>query len=125
MLGKMSTTMRRADSTPISMMSRPAMAMVYGRRNARRTNPIIVAHPHSGPRGSIGRHDAPPSLRKAQSRLLLESFLVLEMIPRTACTVQEDFAPKPRVLSRPGAQDRRRPRFRAGAGRILSVSTGA
>src|SRR3954454_23665572 len=49
MLGKISTTMRRADRTPINMMSRPAMAMVYGRRNARRTNPIIADHPHSEP----------------------------------------------------------------------------
>ena len=43
MLGKMSTTMRCAERKPISMMSIPAMAMVYGRRSARRTRPIIYS----------------------------------------------------------------------------------
>ncbi len=82
------------------------MAMVYGSAQRERgaTNLIIVAHPHSGPRGLIGRHDAPPSLRKAQSRLFLESLLVLEMIPEPPARFKRIFAPKPRVLSRPGAQ---------------------
>ena len=43
MVGKMSTTMRVTERTPISMMSIAAIAIVYGRRSAIFTRLIMLA----------------------------------------------------------------------------------
>jgi hypothetical protein len=43
--GKMSTIILLSDIAPISMISSAAIAAVYGRRNASRTNPITTENP--------------------------------------------------------------------------------
>src|SRR5215475_8687582 len=69
--GKMSTTIRVSDSTPITRMSTHITATVYGRRRARRT--IHIGADYRGPKSSplpwevnrdhAGRHrGAPPTL---------------------------------------------------------------
>src|SRR5882672_10248449 len=98
MLGKMSTTMRWADRTPIIKISSPAMAMVYGRRNARRTSPIIEAHPHSEPRDFFALSRRPLALlQEGANPRQPESFLLGEMIHRTAPLVQAGFRAKPGI----------------------------
>src|SRR5690242_8218378 len=48
--GKMSTTIRVSDSTPITRMSKHITATVYGRRRARRT--IHIGADYRGPKSS-------------------------------------------------------------------------
>src|SRR3954469_2666741 len=57
-LGKMSTTIRVAAMHPIKRMRRAAIAIVYGRRKARRTRAIMVAIVRGGRAARIGQWSA-------------------------------------------------------------------
>src|ERR1700737_4454127 len=73
MAGRMSLFIRLAESQPPIMTSRQRIAMVYGRRSARRTIHIKVCHPMPEGRRRFGRSREcqPYMLASARARTLV------------------------------------------------------